>query len=62
MKSDNDDEDEHLKIDAIHKMIDSEKNDELTSAGLDPNDLEEMGYFERRQALEDAGLDPDDYE
>lgn len=47
---------------AFMQMIDSEKNDELTSAGLDPNDLEDMGYFERRQALEDAGLDPDDYE
>ncbi len=44
------------------QMIDSEKNDELTSAGLDPNELEDMGYFERREALEEAGLDPDDYE
>lgn len=44
------------------QMIDSEKNDELTSAGLDPNELDNMGYFERREALEDAGLDPDDYE
>ena len=43
------------------QMIDSEKNDELTSAGLDPNELEDMGYFERREALEDAGLAPDDY-
>ena len=25
------------------------------------NELEDMGYFERRAALEDAGLDPDDY-
>lgn len=44
------------------QMIDSEKNDELTSAGLDPNELEDMGYFERREALEEAVLDPDDYE
>ena len=59
------------KLDALEKaaefgafmqMIDSAKNDELTYAGLDPNDLEDMGYFERRKALEDAGLDPDDYE
>ena len=44
------------------QMMDSAKNDELTSAGLDPNELENMGYFERREALEEAGLDPDDYE
>ena len=44
------------------QMIDSAKNDELISAGLDPNELENMGYSERREALEDAGLDPDDYE
>jgi len=47
---------------AFMQMIDSEKNDELISAGLDPNDLDNMDCFERRQALEDAGLDPDDYE
>lgn len=47
---------------AFMQMIDSEKNEELTSAGLDPIDLENMGYFERREALEEAGLDPDDYE
>ena len=46
----------------IMEMMDSQKNDELTSAGLNPADLEDMGYFERREALEDAGLDPDDYE
>lgn len=44
------------------QMMDSVKNDELTSVGLDPNELENMGYFERREALEGAGLDPDDYE
>ena len=44
------------------QMIDSQKNDELTAAGLNPEDLEDMGYFERREALEEAGLDPDDYE
>ena len=44
------------------QMIDSQKNDELTAAGLNPEDLEDMGYSERREALEEAGLDPDDYE
>ena len=44
------------------QMMDSEKNDALTSAGLNPDDLEDMGYFERREALEEAGLDPDDFE
>ena len=47
---------------AVMQMIDSAKNDELTSAGLNPNDLKDMGYFERHKALEDAGLDPDDYD
>lgn len=47
---------------AFMQMIDSVKNDELTAAGLDPQELSEMGYFERREALEEAGLDPDDYE
>lgn len=43
------------------QMIDSAKNDQLTSAGLDPQELSDMGYLERREALENAGLDPDDY-
>ena len=47
---------------AFMQMIDSVKNDELTAAGLDPQELYEMGYSERREALEDAGLDPDDYD
>ena len=46
----------------LMQIIDSEKNDKLTLAGLDPNELESMGYYERREALENAGLDPDDYE
>lgn len=46
----------------LMQMIDSEKNDALTSARLDPNEFEDMDYFERRTALEDADLDPDDYE
>lgn len=44
------------------QIIHSEKNDELTSAGLDINELELMDDFERREALEEAGLDLDDYE
>ena len=47
---------------AFMQMIDSEKNDELTAAGLNPNDLKDMGCFERREALEEVGLDPDDYD
>lgn len=47
---------------AFMHMVDYEKNDELTSAGLDPQELSDMGYFERREALEEAGLDPDEYE
>ena len=47
---------------AFMQMIDSDKSDELTSAGLNPQELSDMGYFERREALEDAGLDPDDYD
>ena len=47
---------------AFMQMIDSQKNDELTSAGLDLQDLSDMGYFERREALENVGLDPDNYE
>ena len=50
------------KFGAFMQMIDSAKNDELTSAGLDPQELSDMGYFERRKALENAGLDLDDYE
>ena len=34
----------------------------LISAGLDPQELADMGYFERRKALEEAGLNPDDYD
>ena len=47
---------------AFMQMFDCEKNDELTAAGLDPQELSDMGCFERRKALEDAGLDPDDYD
>ncbi len=47
---------------AFMQMMDSVKNDELLSAGLDPQELSDMGYLERREALENAGLNPDDYE
>lgn len=47
---------------AFMQMMDADKNDELTAAGLDAQQLNDMGYFERREALEEAGLDPDDYE
>lgn len=47
---------------AFMQMMDSVKNDELLSAGLDPQELSDMGYFERRETLENAGLDPDEYE
>ena len=44
------------------QMMDAAKQDELASAGLNPQDLEQMSYSERREAIENAGLDPDDYE
>ena len=47
---------------AFMQMVDSAKKDELIAAGLDPQELSDMGYFERRAALADAGLDPDDYD
>lgn len=46
----------------IMQMMDAQKQNELTSAGINPQDLESMGYSERREALQNAGLDPDDYE
>lgn len=42
------------------QMMDSIKQDELTAAGLDPYELETMGYSERREALQNVGLNPDD--
>lgn len=46
---------------AFMGMVDAAKNEQLTSAGLNPADLTAMGSFERQQALEEAGLDPDDF-
>ena len=47
---------------AFMHMMDSIKQDKLSAAGLDPQELSDMGYLERREALEEAGLDPDDYD
>ena len=43
------------------QMMDSEKNDAFGSAGLNPDDLVDMGCFERREALEKAGLGPEEF-
>ena len=44
------------------QMMDAAKQEELTSAGINLQDLEQMGYSERREALENVGLNPDDYD
>lgn len=44
------------------QMMDAAKQEELTNAGINPQDLEAMGYSERREALQNAGLNPDDYD
>lgn len=36
--------------------------DELEMAGLDLDELADMGEDERRDVLEEAGLDPDDFD
>lgn len=46
----------------IMHMLDAQKQNELIAAGLNPQDLEQMSYYERRETLLNAGLDPDDYE
>ena len=56
-----DDFEKAAEFTAFMEMIDYVKNQELTSAGLNPEDLSQMGYSERREALENAGLDPDEY-
>lgn len=56
-----DDFEKAAELGAFMDMIDYVKNEELTSAGLDPQELSQMGYFERREALENAGLDPEEY-
>ncbi len=47
---------------AFMNMVDSCQKDELTSAGLDIDELDLMDDDERREVIEDAGLDPDDYD
>ena len=44
------------------QMVEADKNEKLTAAGLDPNELKNMGDFERRQAIANAGLDPYEFE
>ena len=44
------------------QMMNAAKQEELTNAGINPQDLEQMGYYERRETLLNAGLNPDDYE
>lgn len=46
----------------INDMLNDEKADEITAAGLDMDELSCMEEYERRTALEDAGLDPDDFD
>lgn len=46
---------------AFMQMIEYEKNQELTNAGLNPQDLSQMGYSKRCEALRNAGLDPHKY-
>lgn len=43
-------------------MVDSAKEDELESAGLDMVELDLMEEHERISVIEDAGLDPDDFD
>lgn len=47
---------------AFMNMVNSCQKDELTSVGIDIDDLDLMDDDERREAIEDAGLDPDDYD
>lgn len=39
-----------------------EMESNLSSAGIEPDDLAFMDDYERREVLENAGLDPDDYD
>ena len=51
-----------VEFGAFMQMIDSCQKDELTSAGLDINELELIDEAELREVIESAGLDPEDYE
>ena len=47
---------------AYMQMVDSSKQDEIESAGIDMSDFEFMDDDEREVALEEAGLDPTDFD
>lgn len=47
---------------AYMQMVESSKQDELESAGIDMSEFEFMDEDERQEALEEAGLDPTDFD
>lgn len=47
---------------AYMQMVESSKQDELESAGIDMSEFEFMDEDERKVALEEAGLDPTDFD
>lgn len=51
-----------MEFQFLEEMINDEEPTELQAAGIDPEELEYMDSWERRQLLEDAGLDPDEYD
>jgi hypothetical protein len=55
-----------LEFGVFMQVMDYEKNENLNEnlidAGLDPEELDDMDYFERREILENAGFDPDDFD
>lgn len=51
-----------LEFGVFMQVMDHEKNENLIDAGLDPQELDDMDYFERREILENAGFDPDDFD
>ena len=55
-----------LEFGVFMQVMDYEKNENLNEnlidAGLDPEELDNMDYFERREILENAGFDPDDFD
>ena len=63
------DHDSHLdgfetgaKFGFLDMMMNDEEETELQRSGLDPEELEFMDPWERREALEAAGLDPDEFD
>jgi hypothetical protein len=55
-----------LEFGVFMQVMDYEKNENLNEnlidAGLDPEELDDMDYFARREILENAGFDPDDFD